>query len=65
MTQTMYRVLEQCSASELEERLNEMAAEGWELREILPGPSGQRSYDVILVRRRDAGAPAGFHVPRP
>ena len=59
MAQAVYRVIQGCAAGELERRLNEASAEGWELREIFPAAQG--GYDVVLVRRQESGSTAGFH----
>jgi hypothetical protein len=65
MAQTIYRVLEGCEPGKLEEQLNAMADEGWELRELFPTGNGRPAgYDVIWVRRQEAGTTAGFHAGR-
>jgi hypothetical protein len=66
MAQAVYRVIQGCPAAELERRLNEASAEGWELRELFPASgagsaAGPAGYDVVLVRRQESGAAAGFH----
>jgi hypothetical protein len=62
MAQAVYRVIQGCPAGELERRLNEASADGWELRELFPsGAAGQAGYDVVLMRRQESGSTAGFH----